>query len=356
MQRNLKLLPLLLLSCACLGQASGDLAARVEAATREFQAKTLAPAITVAIAAEGKVVYSKAFGLADIENDVKATPETLIRTGSIAKPISAAAAMTLFDAGKLDLDAPVQNYCPAFPQKQWKVTTRQVLGHLSGIHHYTGTDFESTKHFATTKDAFAMFANDPLLFEPGTKYQYSTYGYTLLGCVIEGASGEKVGDYIAKHVLVPAGMTHTSIDDVYDIIPHRARGYQKREGKVANAGLMDSSYKIPGGGYVSTAEDLVRFQLGMLDGKIVKPETVTLMWTSQKTADGKPTNYGMGFGITPGPGPRRIAHGGSQQGTSTSMILVPEKRFAVAVMINMDDVPATALARSILEIYIPPAK
>jgi len=119
---------------------------------------------------------------------------------------------------------------------------------------------------------------------------------------------------------------------------------------------MDSSYKIPGGGYVCTAEDLVRFESAMLDGKIVKPETVNLMWTSQKTADGKPTNYGMGFGITPGNGPKSIAHGGSQQGTSTSMMLVPEKRFAVAVMINMDGVPAANLARAILQIYVPQAK
>src|SRR3954471_15416906 len=213
MKRTFKLIPLLLLSCACLAYQSADPTAGVDAAVREFQAKTQAPAITVAVAVDGKITYSKAFGMADVENDVKATPETLIRTGSIAKPISAAAALTLVDAGKLDLDAPVQKYCPAFPQKQWTVTTRQVLGHLSGIHHYTGPDFESTKHFATTKDAFVMFANDPLLFEPGTKYQYSTYGYTLIGCVIEGASGEQFRDYVAKHVLASAGMTHTFVDD-----------------------------------------------------------------------------------------------------------------------------------------------
>jgi serine beta-lactamase-like protein LACTB len=356
MKRTLLLLALSLLSGACLAQQSGDIAARVDTAVKEFQTKTLAPGITVAVAVEGKIVYSKAFGMADIENDVQATPATLIRTGSIAKPISAAAAMTLVDAEKLDLDAPVQKYCPAFPQKQWTVTTRQVLGHLSGIHHYTGADFASTKHYNSITDGFEMFAKDPLLFEPGTKYAYSTYGYSLIGCVVEGASSAKFVDYVAQHVLQPAGMTRTIVDDVYEIVPHRARGYQKREGKVDNAGLMDSSYKIPGGGYVSTAEDLVRFQLAMLDGKIVKPATATLMWTSQITSDGKATNYGMGFGIIPGTGPKLIAHGGSQQGTSTSMILVPEKRFAVAVMINMDGVPATALSRSILELYLPSTK
>src|ERR1041384_1543296 len=220
---------LLLLSCVSLAQQPADLAGRVDAAVRDFQAKSQSPAITVAVAVDGKLVYSRAFGQADIENDVKATTDTLIRTGSIAKPISAAAALTLVDAGKLDLDAPVQKYCPAFPQKQWAVTTRQLLGHLAGVHHYTGADFASTKHYANMSDGFELFANDPLLFEPGTKYQYSTYGYSVVGCAIEGASGEKFADYVAKHVLAPAGMTHTFIDDVYEIVPHRARGYQKRE-------------------------------------------------------------------------------------------------------------------------------
>src|SRR4051812_24334150 len=182
MKRTRLVVLVFLLCCASFAQQAADATARVDAAVSEFQSKHLAPAITVAVAVDGKIVYSKAVGMADLENNVKATPETLIRTGSIAKPISAAAALTLVDAGKLDLDAPVQKYCPAFPQKQWTITTRQVLGHLSGIRHYRGDDFASTKHYASMTDSLAMFANDPLLFEPGTKYQYSTYGYTLLGC------------------------------------------------------------------------------------------------------------------------------------------------------------------------------
>lgn len=344
----------LLFSWVALAQ-SADVSARVDAAVKEFQAKQLAPAITVAVAVDGKIAYSKAFGLADVENDVKATPDTLIRTGSIAKPIAAAAALTLVDAGKLDLDAPVQKYCPAFPQKRWTVTTRQVLGHLSGIHHYTGADFASTKHFASMTDSLEMFAKDDLLFEPGTQYAYSTYGYTLIGCVIEGASAQKFADYVAEHVLRPAGMTHTIVDDVATIVPRRARGYSKTDSKLVNAGLMDSSYKIPGGGYVSTAEDLVRFQLAMMEGKIVKPATVSLMWTSQKTSDGKPTNYGMGFGtMQSADGQAIIGHGGSQQGCSTAMQVVPSKHYAIAVMINMDGVNAQGLLTSISSLYAMP--
>lgn len=342
----------LLLTCASYARQGADLSYRVDAAVREFQAKTSAPAVTVAVAVDGKIVYSKAFGMADIENDVRATPETLIRTGSIAKPIAAVAALTLVDAGKLDLDAPIQRYCPTFPRKQWTITTRELLGHLSGIRHYSGDEMASTKHYVSMSEGFEIFANDPLLFEPGTKYSYSTYGFTVVGCVIEGASGQRFADYVAQHVLQPAGMTHTSIDDVYTIVPHRARGYQKVGGRVENAGLMDSSYKLPGGGYVSTAEDLVRFQLALINGRIVNRATRTAMWTSQKTADGKLTHYGMGFGINEAAdGETLVGHNGSQQGTSTSMMADPSRHCAVAVMFNMDGVNAQSLVWTILKLY-----
>src|SRR4029079_17081865 len=104
------------------------------------------------------------------------------RTVCIAKPISEVAAMTLVEAVKLDLDAPIQKYCPAFPQKQWTISTRQLLSHTSGIRHYKEDEIGSTKHYEKMSDGFAIFANDPLLFQPGTKYSYSTYGYTVVGC------------------------------------------------------------------------------------------------------------------------------------------------------------------------------
>ena len=187
--KRLSVFPLLitlLLAEHSVGQRPQGSSARVDALVQQFMKEELVPALTAAVDIDGRIVYSKGFGQADIENEVKATPETLIRTGSIAKPISAVAAMTLVEAGKLDLDAPVQKYCPAFPQKQWTVTTRQVLGHIAGIRHYKDDETDSIRHYDNMSDGFTIFANEPLLFEPGTKYQYSTYGYTVIGCVIEG--------------------------------------------------------------------------------------------------------------------------------------------------------------------------
>jgi CubicO group peptidase (beta-lactamase class C family) len=260
--------------------------------------------------------------------------------------------MTLVDSGKLDLDAPVQKYCAPFPPKQWPITTRELLSHTSGIRHYKEGEIESTRHYQWMADGFAIFANDPLLFEPGMAFSYSTYGYTVVGCVIEGASGQRFADYVADHVLKPAGMTNSFVDDVFEIVPHRARGYQKIKGQVKNAGLMDSSYKIPGGGYVTNAEDLVRFAQALISGKIVKPGTLRQMWTPVTVPDGGTgANYGLGFSVRMIDGEKYVAHGGGQQGTSTSMVIIPDRHFAVAALANMDNVDPFEVVRGILELY-----
>ena len=334
--------------------AQRDLGAQIDDIVNREMQKQQIPAATVAVSSGGQVVYAKGFGKADIENNLPAARDTLIRTGSIAKPISAVAAMTLMESGKLDLDAPVQKYCPALPQKQWTVTTRELLAHTSGIRHYKDDEIESTKHYNSMSDGFTIFASDPLLFEPGTKFSYSTYGYTVVGCVIEGASGGKFFDYLREHVLLPAGMTHTFVDDSYEIVAHRARGYRVVSGQVQNAGPMDSSYKIPGGGLVSTAEDIVKFGAALTDGKLVKPETLKMMWTpSQKPMldNGKPATYGLGFAVLTIDGQLYIGHSGGQQGTSTDMDIIPGKHFAVAVFANDENAKPSDIVRQILDLY-----
>jgi serine beta-lactamase-like protein LACTB len=201
-------------------------------------------------------------------------------------------------------------------------------------------------------DGFAIFVNDPLLFEPGTKYEYSTYGYTVIGCVIEGASGEKFAEYVTRHVLQPAGMTHTFVDVQGKIIPHRARPYTKKDSRIINSGFMDSSYKVPGGGLVSTAEDLVRFETALTAGKLLKPTTVAVMWTALKTKDGNPTHYGLGFELMAMNGQKVIGHSGGQQGCTTAMLEAPDKKIAVTVMANIDEVPTPTLASEILTQYL----
>jgi CubicO group peptidase (beta-lactamase class C family) len=296
--------------------------------------------------------------MADLENFAPATSSTLFRLGSISKPITAVAILQLTERGKLDLDAPVQKYCPAFPKKEWPITTHELLGHLGGIRHYNpdgkgDVPEDSARHFASMEESLQIFAGDPLVAKPGVKFNYSTYGYTLLGCVLEGASSKKYVDYVKENVFRPAGMEQAQSDDFFAVIPHRTRWYHKdKAGLVHNAGVLDSSYKIPGGGLISSADDMAQFEAAILADKLLQRATRDLMWTSQKTADGKPTKYGLGWDVSHRLGLEEVGHDGGQQGTDTAMLIVPERRAGVVVLANMDNVKTSLLADKILKIVL----
>lgn len=339
-------------ACACRARAADP--SRLEGFLTEQLNQHRIPAISAAAADRGALIWSAAQGLADIENNVKVARGTVFRLGSISKPITAVAAMQLVEQGRLDLDAPVQKYVPTFPAKPWPITPRLLLGHLSGIRHYRGPEeLMSTRHYTSLADALKIFADDPLESEPGTKFRYTTYGYNLLGAVIEAASGMRFTEYLREHVFGPAGVERIQADDVYRIIPNRARGYRMTPaGVVQNCALADTSNKIPGGGLVATAEDLVRFALALQQGRLVKPQTLEQIFTSQRTRDGRPTGYGLGWYITERAGKKWIEHSGSQPGASTELLMLPERGLAVAVLTNMERAPARPIALRLAEMLL----
>ena len=331
---------------------------QIEKAVSSFMSANSVPGIGAAVVLEGEPVWSAGFGMADLENSSPATSSTLFRLGSISKPITATAILQLWERGKLDLDAPVQKYCPAFPRKEWPITSRELLGHLGGIRHYNpdgkgDIPEDSARHFSSMEESLQIFAADPLVAKPGTKFNYSTYGYTLLGCVLEAAASQKYVDYVHENIFKPAGMTQTQADDFFSVIAHRTRWYHKdKSGIVRNAGVLDSSYKIPGGGLISSADDMAQFEAAILADKLLKRASRDLMWASQKTDDGKPTGYGLGWGTQQKHGLTLVAHGGGQQGTSTTILVVPERRAGIVVLANMDGLDTGALAADILKIVL----
>ena len=330
----------------------------IERAVAGFMSRNSIPGLSAAVVLDGKPDWSQGFGMADLENYSPATSSTLFRLGSVSKPISATAVLELWERGALDLDAPVQKYCPAFPQKEWPITTRELLGHLGGIRHYNpdgkgDIPEDRARHFASMKESLELFAGDPLVAKPGTKFHYSTYGYTLAGCVLEGAASEKFMDFLRKNVFESAGMQQTRDDDFFAVVPHRSRWYHKDNGGVVrNAGVLDSSYKIPGGGIISNADDMANFEAAILAHKLLKPATRDLMWTSLKAADGKETGYGLGWGIMDKFGLHLLAHTGGQQGTSTALAVVPARNAGVVVLCNLDSVDVEQLAMQILRIAL----
>jgi serine beta-lactamase-like protein LACTB len=331
---------------------------QIESAISRFMASTHVPGVSVAVVQNGEYAWAQGYGFADLENNVPASEHTLYRLASISKPLTAVAALQLWERGRLDLDSPVQKYCPSFPQKPWPISTRQVLGHLGGIRHYKSgsqddPEIGNTKHFDDPIAAgLNFFKDDSLVAQPGTSFHYSTQGYTLVGCVVEGASRSKYVEFVRQNVLNAAQMQQTQADDRFAIIPYRTRFYEKGEAGVRNADFLDSSYKIPGGGWLSSAEDMARFEVAVLNDKLIRRATRDLMWTPLKPSDGKPDAYALGWGWSEQKNGEvaGVGHTGGQQGTSTAIVLAPDLRDGVVVLANMEDVDAGELARELLNI------
>lgn len=262
--------------------------ARAAAYLEELWRASGTPAISAAVFVDGELVFSEAIGFADLEHLAPATTATVYNVGSVSKAISAVAVMQLVEAGEVDLDDPIQRYVPSFPEKRWPVTVRQILTHTSGIRHYGESDFPDDsdydmnwKPYASLEEAISVFADDPLLFEPGTFYRYTSYGANLLQGVVETASGMGFEDYLRDKVWRPAGMLRTALDVTERIVPHRARGYLVDGAQIRHHPWEEVSYKWAGGGMISTAEDLARLGAALLEGRLMKPETVELMLTPQ---------------------------------------------------------------------------
>lgn len=329
--------------------------AGIERAISEEMARQKMPALSVAVGKDERLAWSAGFGIADLENSVPAKALTVYRIASLAKPITAVAVMQLAERGKLDLDAPIQKYVPAFPEKPWPITARLLLGHLSGIRHYRlfPDEVHSTRHYTDLLEPLKLFAADPLVFEPGAQFLYSSYGYCLLGAAVEGASGVKFVDYIRENIFVPAGMERSRTDDVQDIIPNRARGYRLNlAGALENCAFTDTSNKIPSGGLVSTVEDLVKFVLALNQGVLVKPETREQMYTAQKTRDGQPAPCGLGFRIQESPGLKWVAHVGDQPGVTAMLASLPAQGFSVVLITNLELAELDRLASRIAGLVV----
>jgi CubicO group peptidase (beta-lactamase class C family) len=354
----LKALRLLALSLCLLVPAIAH-AQRYDEPLREFEAfaqkyltATNMPGFSVAVMKDD-FTWSKGFGLADVENRVPATADSSYRLASVTKPMTAVAVLKLAEEGRIDLDAEVQKYVPKFPKKPHPVTVRQLLGHLGGISHYR--DLATELHFREPKNTAAaldVFDDFDLVAEPGTRFSYSSYGYVLLGAVIEAASGKPYAEVMREKVWGPLGMTATLMDDTRAIIPNRVRGYELNNGKLRVSEFVDVSSRFAAGGTRSTVNDLLAFVRGVATGKVVSPTTVEQMWTSQTTKDGRPTQWGLGWDVMPVAGRFRVYHDGGQQETATYLVYIPRQRFAIALATNLEGGNLHPLANRLASIFL----
>jgi serine beta-lactamase-like protein LACTB len=298
------------------------------------------PGLSLAVGIDGQVVWTEGFGWADLENQVPVTALTRMRIGSISKSVTAAGMALLYEDGRLDLDAEIQTYVPSFPRKRWPLTVRQVAGHIGGVRHYRDNENDSAVRYPTVLSGLDIFKDDSLLFEPGTRYSYSSYGWNLLSAVMEGASGEEFLGFMEREVFDRLGLRSMVAEHTDSVIDWRASFYERRGGGFINAPYVDNSYKWAGGGFVSNTEDLVRFGMAWIEPGFLDPATVDLWFTPQRLNDGSATTYSMGWGISSDDAGRRVvSHTGGSVGGRAVLVLFPDQGVVVAMLSNAGHAP-----------------
>ena len=298
---------------------------------------------TVLVARDGKVLLSKGYGSANLEWDVPNSPATKFRLGSITKQFTAACILLLEERGKLKTDDPVKKYLPDAPAAWDNVTIFNLLTHTSGIPSFTGfPDYHSTEAIPTTPEQLvARFRDKPLEFQPGEKWNYSNSGYVLLGYLIEKVSQQSYSQFVQANIFSPLGMRDSGYDSNSAIIAHRASGYDQGDKGPANTGFIDMSIPFSAGALYSTTEDLLRWEEGLMGGKVLSPASLQKMTTPFKS------DYAFGLSVHTANGRKVIEHGGGIEGFNTMLAYYPEDKLTVVVLANLSGRAPDAIAHNL---------
>ena len=301
----------------------------------------------VLVAKDGKTVFAHAYGLADREKKTPNTLKTRFRLGSMNKMFTAVAILQLVQNGKLDLKAPFGNYLTDYLNKDVasKVTIEQMLSHTGGTGDIFGPEFDKNRlELKTLQDYVKLYGNRGPEFEPGSRWEYSNYGFLLLGVIVEKVSGQNYYDYVREHIFTPAGMTATASEPEDQVVAERSVGYMRSDG----GGWQPNTDTLPyrgtsaGGGY-STVEDLLKFATALQTNKLLKPQ-YTEMLTTGKVETPNGGKYAYGFQEATVNGTRCFGHGGGAPGMNGELKICPGPGYVVAVLANLDPPAATRVA------------
>ena len=320
------------------------------------------PGISVAVGVGGDIVWAEGFGLADLENRVPVAPEMRFRIGTASTALTSAAVGQLLEKGRLTLDEKIQTYVPAFPEKQWPVTLRQLMAHLAGVRNDGGDEGPLlSARCERTGEGLQHFADRSLLFEPGTRYRYSSYGWILVSAAVEAAAAEPFLTVMRNQIFAPLGMDDTMADSATEPIPDRVTPYFPKFAADPRYGLdrmrqIDYSCYAGSSAFLSTPSDLVRFAMAMNGGTLLQPATVQLLQSSQRLASGEETGYGLGWDLETaalaGEQTRLVGHDGeSLGGMVASFMTFPEHGIVVAVTSNTSYADTYSVAVTIAQAF-----
>lgn len=377
-------LSLAMLASATVGADIRDSkSAAVESYLTRWQAESGAPGVSAAIAVGGRIEFSGGVGVADLQSGTSQNGRSVHGIGSISKTQALVAVMQLVERRKVKLDDEIQVYASWFPRKSRPITVRHILTHTSGIRHYRKGEFGeggvmAFRHYDAFEESTRRWRDEALLFEPGTHWSYSTYATSLMQAIVETASGQPFGEYLAENIWRPTGMADTRLDISERIVPRRGQGYMRaKSGELLNVPNEDVSYKYAGGGMISTDEDLCRFGIALNAGRLLRPETLTEVYRLQLPADiantqtdldafaaanpGKtPRSRGLRQGLifnleSDSQGRRYAGHSGGVKGTTSRFINFTQHGVVVALHLNIDDTGPVDLlkaAESLAAIYL----
>lgn len=320
------------------------------------------PGAAVLVARDGRVLFQKAYGLAQVEGRVQADPDTKFRIGSITKQFTAAAILKLQEEGRLSVNDPLTRFLPDYP-RGGEVKVHHLLTHTSGIHSYTDKpDFiASVTTPVKAEDQIRSFKNDPFDFDPGKKWLYSNSGYFLLGYIVEKVSGRSYGDYLRLKFFEPLGMKDTGVHRSDVALDHEALGYQFENGEFKKAVNWDMSRAGGAGALYSTTLDLNRWNEAVFGGKVLSKASLEAAFTpvvlqGEDPAAPKDAGYGYGWSIATFRGLQEIGHGGGLQGFVSYLLRLPKLNFTVAVLVNAappaPGVDPGSLAHDVVEAYL----
>jgi serine beta-lactamase-like protein LACTB, mitochondrial len=319
------------------------------------------PGYSVAVGVDGELVWAEGFGWADLESRVPVAPNLRFRIGTASKVFTSAGVGLLLEQERLRLDDEIRTYVAEFPEKPWPVTLRQLMGHLAGVRNDGGDEGPLfSERCKRPVDALPFFADRALLFEPGTQYRHSSYGWILVSAAVESAADELFLTFMREQVFEPLGMDDTGPDST-EPGPDRVTAYFPRFAADPRYGLhltreIDLSCYAGASAFVSTPSDLVRFGIALNGGRLLQPATVDLLQTSQRLPSGQETGYGLGWDLETvtlsGEQTRMVGHDGKVLGGPVaSLMTFRERGLVVAVTSNISYAATSSIALRIAEAF-----
>lgn len=352
----------LLIFCSALAAKADEVDRYVETQMRDLHI----PGVSLAVVRDGKIIKAKGYGLANIEMNSPAAPQTVYEIGSMTKQFTAAAVMLLVEEGKISLDDSVTKYFADAPEVWKKVTVRHLLNHTSGIQNHVALPdyldiFKTSvtgKSFPPRDELLREFYKLPQEFEPGATWSYDNTGYYLLGIIVEKASGKDFWQFLDERIFKFLGMNATSNTDTRPLVPSRAAGYQWVNDKFENRPVLLPFVGFSAGSLLSTVEDLAKWDTALYTDRLLKKPSLEQMWTPAKTADGAMASFDYGYGwfIESYKNRRDIHHSGGTIGFSSVIHRFADDKLTVIILTNHTDRMIDQMAIDIAGIYVPALK